>query len=575
MKKTSSALLLFFAVLPLSAQDGSLESDYTLERITGGGILSNTAVLGPFHNEWTTITDQLSFQVGKEDRRQFGFSFLGGGILLPGLIVGISDINCAFRPGDGHRIRFDINTNLAQGMFAEGGFHELDPWLNGYLSSLLHWDFLSRKGSIAVDPAYFDMAFFCGPQVKRGQFGFRSGVQVFGSNYSGDVSGGLYLLPVLGITDRFQVSGRVNILPPDAETDNTMYGIRADYRLPHVQISPGWLFRQKRIIHYHYDSLTFQTTSDYETHSVNELFLEGTCISGHHIESAGQVRGNWDGYFSDLPGPLQLLSKTRVSCSFTPGDTFYRYYRRQLMNDVLWWDEGVQTLIKGHPLWSASQGLRFGLLPMLTLGSDYGLLSNDGMLPQHRLFASATISNVKLRGKGPSEVSKFEYEYGYLLKEKEFKVSARYLLPFTKPDTRYIGTVSLSSDITAETVGNGYWPYSFFFAPPSSGLFTGSFEQSLRGYDFVLSASACASAANGKGRVIVSNSLGLSTFDLYDFMDGEYSTTFISDNISFLVPALDRSAFSFGFQAMGQTDKHVSGLNSFYCVIYFSYLLAL
>ena len=80
MKKTFGGIIILLAVAgALRAQGNALESDYTLGRITGGGVFSNTAVLGPFSNEWTTLLNVLSFQLGKDDRRQFGFTFLGGG----------------------------------------------------------------------------------------------------------------------------------------------------------------------------------------------------------------------------------------------------------------------------------------------------------------------------------------------------------------------------------------------------------------------------------------------------------------------------------------------------------------
>ena len=569
MKKTFGGIIILAMAGALRAQGNALESDYTLGRITGGGVFSNIAVLGPFNNEWTTLLNVLSFQLGKDDRRQFGFTFLGGGVLLPALILGISDINCAFRAGSGNRIRFDVQTNMTSTILAEGGFHELDQGSNGYFACLLQWDFLSRQGNIVVDPDYYDMAFYFGPQVNRGQFGFRSGCQTFAHNenqYSSYNNGGFYVLPVLGITERFQVSGRVNYFPSSVVYGNTLAGIRGDYRLPHFQLSPGWLLKQRSIENVNYE---------YETRSLHELFLEGTFVSGHHVGSVDQVRGNWDGSFSDMLGPLQLLGRTSVSSSFTPNDTFFHLSQYPFSNTYFLQDEWVPPLFRGHLLWSASQNLRFGLLPDLTLGSDYNLLSQDGMKPRHHLSVNATFSNFTPREKGPSEVSKFEYAYGHLPREKEFKVSARYRLPITAASSMlYGGPISLSSYTTAETIGNGFWPYNFFFSPAAFGAAAGSYEWPPQGYDFVLSASV--GAGWEKGRLVASNALGIADIDVYDWWSGgTHSTTIISDNISFTVPMFDRSAFSFGFQGSGQTDKNATGLDSFYCIIYFNFFRAL
>jgi hypothetical protein len=45
----------------------------------------------------------------------------------------------------------------------------------------------------------------------------------------------------------------------------------------------------------------------------------------------------------------------------------------------------------------------------------------------------------------------------------------------------------------------------------------------------------------------------------------------MADNFSLTIPKFDRSAFTFGLQAMGQTDPLATGLNSFTMAAFFDF----
>lgn len=421
MLNSKSKTITFTALICTSmiyGQSDSLESDYTLGRITGPHVLANQSAVSTDFTVVNTLINRIYGQVGRENKWQLGGSLDLGGFLVgegnvdgSGLIFGSPGFNWVYGPTSSNRISADVEQNMLYGsLVSSRGIGWLEPY-SEYLTGNIKWDFLSNSGVIIVDPKMYDLAFFCGPQANKGQFGFQSIAEISGDQIYGAFAD-LRVMPVIGITDNLQVNGLLAIYWSDYL--NYPLGIRCDYRLPWMQLSGGCNMLTYEEPYYHeqfYQGLfgtTSQYVTDYTHHTIFEPNGELTFLSSKHIESINQVRGNWDGYFSDQLGTNQFLSR-----SFAQG-----------------YLEGGMA-----PSWQMKESVLFGLLPQMTLGLNYSVNLNADETTQQDLAISTMLSNIPLREQGPSEVSKFDYVYGFLLKPGEFKGKVRYCLPVF--DTRY------------------------------------------------------------------------------------------------------------------------------------------
>jgi hypothetical protein len=555
------AITILFCSLMLTlayAQDNTLESAYSLGRITGSNVLRNALSLYPVEGA-TILSDGFYSQLGMENSYQYGFYLLGGGVFGPqgGLLMSLPKLNGAFEPSESHRIRFDISSDVLCFIVDTGGFHHPDP---EQLYGTLAWDFLSSGGRIAVDPEQYDISFYCGPQVNGEQFGIRCNAQFLGNNSEFSHA---FFLPVIGVTDFFQVSGKAAVFT--AYTNNIYYNYfpsnnyvyysfipfrygyvpysaKMDFRLPHFLLNGGWWLE-------YYGKQTISQDYVYTLRPINmnahSFFLSGTYVSGNHITSINQVRGNWDGYFSDQLGARQLFARSTI--------TAQRDYFKNIF-------------------WQADEVLRYGLLKNLTIGSAYLLKIRKHFKPEHDLRINATLFNVPLREKGPSEVSKFEYEYGYQLKPGEYKVIIAYKVPMhlrKRSDQWYFTTYPYPSELEPQASAI-FDNRNYFFDRVSSTLL-------ITDYHFSLKVSAGIGSA-----FIISDDLGLSK-DLYD-TNYLYLSPFVriklppsiisySNTLSITVPLIaDRSSLSFAFACMGKTEPdhfNTRGFNYLASIGYF------
>jgi hypothetical protein len=308
-----------------------------------------------------------------------------------------------------------------------------------------------------------------------------------------------------------------------------------DFRLPHALLEGGWWLE---------DQSPFSIPKN-----GNSFFLRSTLLSGNHIASINQVRGNWDGYFSDQLGAQQLFVQSAITAQSGPLDL--------------------------NIIWQANEVVRYGLLKNLTIGSAYLLTTREQFQPEHDLRINATLFHVPLREKGPSEVSKFEYEYGYQLKPGEYKINVVYKVPtsFRKRQNQwYYQSYYGIGEAEPAQAGSLFDNRNFFFDRISSTL-------SQTDYHFSLKASAGLGPA-----FIITNDLGLSKdfYDTqpiiiypYDTIKPPSSVFVYSNTLSITVPLIaDRSALSFAFACIGNTDPNLSGTRRFSYLGSFGYFHA-
>jgi hypothetical protein len=395
---------------------------YNLGRVSGNKTYSNNLCFS-FIDDFSVL-DFFHYSTGN-NRIETGISLIGPFLMLP-------EIDFTAAPSAGNRLSACITTPNVCFAREHNGFE--DPI---YFSNSYSWDYLSNRGIINVEPSQYENSFYFGPQLNQGQL--RTHVTIAHSiqskkainfnplffNSEASLSAGIfdflsfvgnfsYLRSVYSYNDlhdsyynniyigRYQPSGEYK--NPDLlrfTFDTSSISGMFSYRSQHMTCKIGY-----NNSHYPYpDTMSNYLLSDKMRHYVlNNFFSDFTLLIGNQISSLDQVNGNWDGFFSPILGKKQFLAHIKPEINF---------YKHQSNNDVSF---------------TFNHDIHFGLR-YVTIGESGKIISSSYKTPSFINSLTATLSNIALRTRGPEQVSKFEYTFGYWPRKGEFRIDATFRFP--------------------------------------------------------------------------------------------------------------------------------------------------
>jgi hypothetical protein len=164
----------------------------------------------------------------------------------------------------------------------------------------------------------------------------------------------------------------------------------------------------------------------------NSIYSDFSIITGNHVSSLAEVNGNWDGYFSPLLGNRQFLAHLH------PEMEFIRYPSRI------------------EPFFTLDHNLNYGCSPWLTIGEKGDLRAARQSTVVMDFSLTATLSNIPLRTRGPEQVSKFEYVFGYWPRKGEFRIDAEAKLPLPTRSLYHLPTTSIIRSVSNNVLNRLY-----------------------------------------------------------------------------------------------------------------------
>ncbi|MBN1757953.1 MAG: hypothetical protein JW863_06540 [Chitinispirillaceae bacterium] len=539
-----------------------LGSWYNLGRISGNKTYANALV--PYFYEGFSLIDLYHFSSGNEhiEAGMSTLSLLGvnedSGLLLFMLPGG----SIAAAPSPGNRLTATVSsTNFYFGVadVAHTGFQDPLNFVNRY-----RWDFLSRRGIIRVEPDQYENSFFFGPQLNAGQV--RVHIEIdhtissSESYYPRFFSADSYLSA--GLFDNLSGTGHFSIIHSRSNTgftDLVQDSISASgtVQLRTEPVTASFWYSYERPFYsredtyphdpYFYPSeYSDPTLIQYEYH-LHRLFSDVTFITGKRIRSLAEVNGNWDGYFSPRLGSRQFLAY------FHPEGVFTRSSDRE--------DTRTFTL---------DNTLRFGCTPFLTIGEQGRIRVSTAAQPLYDVSLTATLSNIPLRTRGPEQVSKFEYTFGYWPRKGEFRIDGTIGLPLPRFNQHAYSPLPVLEHLSNGTVNTIY-----DFDPLNSlspAAVSGYNRPFIDDYDHRLTI-----AAGITGNFILSNEFDMKAVRqeyLYNgaiesenyreiVLTGTSDNTIFADQIGFHLGDVEGYLHSLNAAFFWQTSNSVSGRDRF------------
>jgi hypothetical protein len=305
------------------------------------------------------------------------------------------------------------------------------------------WHFLSQGGIIHLKPENYDIAFFLGPQLNPGQF--RNDVSLFHTINGDTVPLRLFaitLSPAFGISDGLQLGGNFSYSFADSVTntwytsgtggdyrvydkskvDSMSFSLGLQYRLEHLFLEGNfgkYQWRQKQQFHItNFGLIPVQIENKCEDYRIS---LISGYLLGNRINEIGEVRGNWDGFFSHVIGKNQLFGTLGVEA--VPEMTA-SYQPREYPFDSI--ARLSSSLVNLH------QNIRYGISDHFEIAEQCKATLSTDSTPTYKLGLKLSTNNVPLRSYGPEQASNDEYFHGIWLKKSQWYGSVSYFLPFFK-----------------------------------------------------------------------------------------------------------------------------------------------
>jgi len=409
----------FIAALNIYSEEADsiaiLNSDFTLGRVTGGNIAQNAAILQPFHEAFV-VADMLHYQTGKESCFNIGVSPMGmiiaagdadnGGLLL------LPEADLLLGLGSGCRLSATLSSpNLLTGY---GGNETISGFdIPFTMLGIYDLAFMSGGGSIAVPSEQRDIAFLFGPQLNLGQLSLNTSVV----HAFGDLGGltrifSITSIPAIGIQNNFQLGATIHYARDDKEhwtsssftTQDTSFKFVVDKSVPSPSQPYDDSLNLGLVATIHTPSILAHASSAYvrgikarDSYREVQFAASAAYLFGKRITNSRQLLGNFDRFFSSTLGKGQFLGEAGID---------YTVYNMSSANSFTFQEQ-----------------FSSGLLKYLTVGEQYSLRTNSWSNAINDLSINATLCNIPLREKGPSEVSTFEYTFGSVLKKGECKAT--------------------------------------------------------------------------------------------------------------------------------------------------------
>lgn len=393
-----------------TSKNGSTLSDiYTLGRVIG--TRTTTDLFIPrFDNNQVSLQNLFHFSAGTDNKSAFGFSTslqaLGVRDALQ-LLLMIPEFDLKLAPNRSNRISatilpFNLLFAVSEGM-AITGFDFPFTTMNSY-----SWDFLSKNGQIDVPEDQYENSFFFGPQLNPGQV--RLGADfthpilfestVFPISLAGALEFGI------GLPGNFSNSSSFSFNRIAEETYTNQSSIIDSYDTTDVTTTFEWRTPFSTMqAGYRYLDRFFQQ------HTIQ---LSGTYLTGPYTTSFSEVNGNWDGTFSPLLHARQFM--IQLHCRYLLKDSYLPTNQAVLLNN----------------------DIRYGITNFFTIGYAGSLNIQKNGNPLFIAVPGIHLSNIPRRTRGPTEVTPFEYQFGYWPRHGEYQLAISYKLPLNDPPTYYL-----------------------------------------------------------------------------------------------------------------------------------------
>jgi hypothetical protein len=400
---------------------GSAGSDYNLGRIIGRGPLLNL-LTSYWSGDGIMLLDMFHTQGGVDNIYNIGWSAVGTVSgeqnCAPYWIMMFPELSFNAALGNANRLLMKFNPANVVFDASEGntstGFES--PF---YMQNSYQWDFLSKDGKIQISLDQYDNAFYFRPLVNQGQVRISTVVShtIRGSGSNKPSLFDCRLNSSIGIVNNLQMdvftkltSGHSRLDYPEASLENEEYLV---YDLPDTfNIGSQLLFRVKNI------SLTtgYLYQRDYwrlPRHALygNEFYTKADYILGNSISTIKEVEGNWDSFFKPLLGGHQLHA--------TLGFSVQRMHQDK---------NGIKVDGSKHSNTEYFNSLRYGLTKWMTIGEDFSYSGSYN----YSLRVHTTLMNIPHRTYGPSEASKFEYNFGLWPNKGQVRIDCEYKIPANK-----------------------------------------------------------------------------------------------------------------------------------------------
>jgi len=328
---------------------------------------------------------------------------------------GFPGLRLAIHPAEG--CLFDLNVGSGNMWYAKkdglssAGFDSGNPQVI-YNDFFLHY--MGQGGKIFLDDRTASLAYYYGPLLKEDQGSFQGywhtvyqdTLEVHGYGISLGYGFSSYLQGWVGFSD--------TLVGPAGSAGSSQQNLALGFDWVHTEVRMGALaIHQDASIHPY---PIFTRIGKPETWTaIGYLGFLG----GGHAPAAGEVAGNWNGFFD---------RQLQVS-QYDIEDSLYRFSQ-----------EGAADQ------WILHGSARYGALEDFTIGLDYDVSFVGGA--KSTFYLTGCLSTVPVRSKGPGQVSPLEYQLGILPKQGEGRLLTTIRLPGSEKDF-WVTTQQLEGNVLA------------------------------------------------------------------------------------------------------------------------------
>lgn len=429
----------------------TLGTDYNLGRLPTGGLFENGFAWGLF-GPYDLTSDLVHFRTGKHRNMSFGIT----PVLLAfstksktNYLQLIPQFDVTWRSPCENRFYlssqpmnlFFIGTGNGKGV---NGLESPFTMLNSF-----EWEYLSRKGAIAIDERQYDLAFLYGPQLNAGQFRNRFMIsKTVNSDTVPYRKFDVTVTPEIGISEYLQVQAEGHYSFLDS-VNGTVFGYASDIGnfiiyeksiTDSFNVGLGLRYANRQLLCtanggiYHWKNRQLTKEREVSGSYLNKyqvdfseirFNLAAAHLLGERITSLQELEGNWDAFESRWLGHGQWLNE--IWGEYIPTRELTIKESTSVHSGFV----GIPASEKDSSLSiiRMNQQTRYGLHTYFEVGEKVNLIFEDGCLTSSKIGINIVSCNIPIRHDGLNEISDHEYFHGVNLLKSHYFLSLHWFPP--------------------------------------------------------------------------------------------------------------------------------------------------